>query len=61
MTSDMKIDTTQPTDPEQAKPQKPEKQPVLSREGALKEKGGPKGPEPTRYGDWENNGRCTDF
>lgn len=23
--------------------------------------GGPKGPEPTRYGDWENNGRCTDF
>ena len=23
--------------------------------------GGPKGPEPTRYGDWEYNGRCTDF
>jgi hypothetical protein len=23
--------------------------------------GGPKGPEPTRYGDWERNGRCTDF
>jgi len=23
--------------------------------------GGPKGPEPTRYGDWEVNGRCTDF
>ena len=23
--------------------------------------GGPKGPEPTRYGDWEINGRCTDF
>jgi hypothetical protein len=22
---------------------------------------GPKGPEPTRYGDWEVNGRCTDF
>ena len=20
-----------------------------------------KGPEPTRYGDWENKGRCTDF
>jgi len=19
------------------------------------------GPEPTRYGDWEKNGRCTDF
>lgn len=23
--------------------------------------GGPKGPEPTRYGDWERNGRCYDF
>jgi hypothetical protein len=22
---------------------------------------GPKGPEPTRYGDWERNGRCFDF
>ncbi len=26
-----------------------------------KEVGGAKGPEPTRYGDWESNGRCTDF
>jgi hypothetical protein len=26
-----------------------------------KEIGGPKGPEPTRYGDWEKNGRCNDF
>ena len=25
------------------------------------ELGGQKGPEPTRYGDWENKGRCTDF
>ena len=25
------------------------------------ERGGPKGPEPTRYGDWEAKGRCTDF
>jgi hypothetical protein len=23
--------------------------------------GGRKGPEPTRYGDWEKNGRCVDF
>ena len=23
--------------------------------------GGPRGPEPTRYGDWEVGGRCTDF
>jgi hypothetical protein len=28
---------------------------------APREIGGPKGPEPTRYGDWEYNGRCTDF
>ena len=26
-----------------------------------KEIGGPKGPEPTRYGDWERKGRCVDF
>lgn len=25
------------------------------------EVGGRKGPEPTRYGDWEKNGRCIDF
>jgi len=23
--------------------------------------GGVNAPEPTRYGDWEKNGRCTDF
>jgi len=27
----------------------------------VEEIGGPKGPEPTRYGDWEKGGRCTDF
>jgi len=25
------------------------------------ERGGPVGPEPTRFGDWEKNGRATDF
>jgi hypothetical protein len=25
------------------------------------EVGGPSGPEPTRYGDWERAGRCIDF
>ncbi len=25
------------------------------------EYGGPRGKEPTRYGDWEKNGRCIDF
>ena len=25
------------------------------------EQNGPKGPEPTRFGDWEKDGRCFDF
>jgi len=32
--------------------------PVAQPPGEL---GGQTGPEPTRYGDWEKNGRCTDF
>ncbi len=33
------------------------------REGVkpAKEIGGTDGPDPTRYGDWEKNGRCVDF
>jgi hypothetical protein len=31
------------------------------REQWPEEVGGPKGKEPTRYGDWEKNGRCIDF
>jgi hypothetical protein len=27
----------------------------------VKEFGGREGPDPTRYGDWEKNGRCIDF
>jgi hypothetical protein len=40
------VDST--TDPKEAEPMP-------------KEHGGPKGPEPTRYGDWERKGRCIDF
>ncbi|HET7656301.1 MAG TPA: DUF1674 domain-containing protein [Luteimonas sp.] len=36
----------------EAKLPKPEPQP---------EYGGREGPDPTRYGDWEKNGRCIDF
>ena len=36
----------------ETKPENPEKKPEL---------GGPKGPEPTRFGDWERDGRCVDF
>jgi hypothetical protein len=31
------------------------------RPGAPREIGGPEGPEPTRYGDWERKGICVDF
>ena len=34
---------------------------VSKNKTALKETGGPKGLEPTRYGDWEKAGRCSDF
>ncbi|QQP98804.1 DUF1674 domain-containing protein [Lysobacter enzymogenes] len=32
-----------------------------SAKDAPKEHGGREGLEPTRYGDWEKNGRCIDF
>ncbi|MCI0400406.1 MAG: DUF1674 domain-containing protein [Gammaproteobacteria bacterium] len=43
---------------------KSQKKVPLQEEGtasAPREIGGPKGPEPTRYGDWERRGRCCDF
>ncbi|NUS38548.1 MAG: DUF1674 domain-containing protein [Lysobacter sp.] len=47
----------------------PEQAPVPSQEPAAgtsgaretREIGGRAGPDPTRYGDWEKNGRCIDF
>lgn len=42
-------DQQQPPAPAKTPPAKP------------KEIGGPKGPEPTRFGDWEQKGRATDF
>jgi hypothetical protein len=38
-------------------PAKPKDKPTAKPE----EFGGPPGPEPTRYGDWERGGRCVDF
>ncbi len=35
--------------------------PEKANDAKPKEIGGAKGPEPTRYGDWEHKGRCTDF
>ncbi|MEM9531123.1 MAG: succinate dehydrogenase assembly factor 4 [Pseudomonadota bacterium] len=50
---------TQPAaDAEAADSPSPDPAPNTARP---KEIGGPKGPEPTRFGDWERNGRCSDF
>lgn len=35
--------------------------PTATQAPLAPEIGGRKGPEPTRYGDWEKNGRCIDF
>lgn len=40
----------------------PDHEPVSREPGdRSQEIGGPSGPEPTRYGDWERRGRCIDF
>ncbi|MCG6118046.1 MAG: DUF1674 domain-containing protein [Aquimonas sp.] len=48
----------QPTEPVPVTPDQgaPAADPVPPREI-----GGREGPDPTRYGDWEKNGRCIDF
>jgi hypothetical protein len=46
----------QPARPEEVRPEA-----SLSKAHTLKETGGRDGPDPTRYGDWEKNGRCIDF
>jgi hypothetical protein len=49
-----------------AKPAKPGRTPKSGEAGEEAKKrpveiGGRKGPDPTRYGDWEYKGRCIDF
>lgn len=34
---------------------------AVQPDAAVIEIGGPPGPEPTRFGDWERKGRCIDF
>jgi hypothetical protein len=43
------------------KPEEKKPAPAAPEAKRPKEIGGPKGPEPTRYGDWEVNGRVSDF
>ena len=43
---------------------RPDEKPADARppaEPVAPETGGPKGLEPTRFGDWERKGRCVDF
>lgn len=40
---------------------KPAEVPAKKQAEKPKEIGGPSGPEPTRYGDWERKGICVDF
>ena len=45
-------------------PAEPDRSPAtdeVEKPDLPREIGGPKGPEPTRYGDWERKGRCFDF
>ena len=39
----------------------PAKKAAEQKAARPKEVGGPSGPEPTRYGDWERKGICVDF
>lgn len=54
-------DDTKTSPPPSAAPETATRQPVPEQRKVPVEIGGPAGPEPTRYGDWERNGRCTDF
>ena len=55
MSDDKKPTASDAAKPEPAKPASP---PAPKK---VEEIGGPPGPEPTRYGDWQFNGKVTDF
>lgn len=50
-----------PTENVEGKKKRKKDLPAEAVETPPVEIGGPKGPEPTRYGDWEHKGRCSDF
>ena len=52
---------TEKEKPKQQTRSRQDRPPENSNENKAEEIGGPKGPEPTRYGDWERKGRCVDF
>ncbi|MDZ4811377.1 MAG: DUF1674 domain-containing protein [Pseudomonadota bacterium] len=48
-------------EPVPASPEPASAEPISSDKPPAAEHGGRAGPEPTRFGDWEKNGRCIDF
>ena len=54
-------DTPKPAAPEAEKPEATPKPAPTEKPKKVEEIGGPPGPEPTRYGDWQFNGKVTDF
>lgn len=57
----MTDDTRKTSEPKEQSDAKLEPDNKKVSEAKASETGGPKGPEPTRYGDWEKKGRCIDF
>jgi hypothetical protein len=54
-------DMTLPPTEAPPKPKTKKEKPAIVLEQKPGEVGGRKGPEPTRYGDWEKNGIASDF
>ena len=52
-------DEKKPTAEAEKTPEPPKPAPPPIKK--VEEIGGPPGPEPTRYGDWQFNGKVTDF
>jgi len=57
----LKRELNQPIDPTLLFEDDEEEEPQEFVNPVTGERGGPRGPEPTRYGDWERKGRVSDF
>ena len=55
------IDTSKSVSSKDQSPKNIPHNPPSQNENLITEIGGRSGPEPTRYGDWEKDGKCTDF
>ena len=60
-TSGLKTSISQANSKTNSKTNTSDVNPTPNKSELPDEFGGQKGLEPTRYGDWEKNGRCTDF